>query len=81
MEVLQHHHSAAVVVRTLVFMMQLKVLVHLSAGQAVEVQLTLQRAVMVPPELVEQETKVETLELMEVLQTLKPVVAVVVRVA
>jgi hypothetical protein len=62
-------------------MMQLKVLVHLSAGQAVEVQLTLQRVVMVPPELVEQETKVETLELMEVLQTLKPVVAVVVRVA
>jgi hypothetical protein len=57
------------------------VLDQLSAGQVVEVQLTLQQAVWVPPELVEQETKVETLELMEVLQTLKPVVAVVVQVA
>jgi hypothetical protein len=36
---------------------------------------------MVPPELVEQETKVETPRLMEVLQTLKPVVVVAVRVA
>jgi hypothetical protein len=81
MEVLQHHHSAEVVVRTLVVMMQPKVLDQLLAGQAVEVRLTLQRVVMVPPELVEQETKVETLELMEVLQTLKPVVVVVVRVA
>jgi hypothetical protein len=57
------------------------VLDQLSAGQVVEVQLTLQQAVWVPPELLEQETKVETLELMEVLQTLKPVVAVVVQVA
>jgi hypothetical protein len=57
------------------------VLDQLSAGQVVEVQLTLQQAVWVPPELVGQETKVETLELMEVLQTLKPAVAAVVRVA
>jgi hypothetical protein len=36
---------------------------------------------MVPPELVEQETKVETPRLMEVLQILKPVVVVAVPVA
>ncbi len=81
MEVLQHHHSVAAAERTLEFLMQPKVLDQLWAGQVVEVQLTLQQAVWVPPELVEQETKVETLELMEVLQTLKPVVEVVVQVA
>jgi hypothetical protein len=57
------------------------VLVHLSAGQVVEVQLTLQQVAMVPPELVEQEIKVETPSLMETLQTLKPVVVAVVLVA
>jgi hypothetical protein len=81
MEARQHLHSAAAAERTLVVLMQPKVLDQLPAGQVVEVQLTPQQVVRVPPELVEQEAKVETLELMEVLQTLKPVVAVVVRVA
>jgi hypothetical protein len=57
------------------------VLVQIQDGQAVEVQLTPQRAALVPPELVEQEPKVETPKQMEVLQILKLAAAAVVPVA